>query len=304
MMKGNTYSFIREGYPPPAPGEYLDSNYREVTHGYLQTMGVRLVRGRYLSPSDGPETKPVIVINETMARQYWPGRDALGSRLKLGGFDSPSKWREIVGIVADVHQMGIDVPPRAEMYFPVTQVEAPEPNFLVIRSAGDPSALIPAVTKLIHSVDPEQPVSNVQTLGAIVDHELEQKDMQTVVLGAFAALAVALAAIGIYGVMAYSVTQRTAEIGVRMALGARAADVLRLIAGRGLGLAMAGIVIGAAGALALTRAMAGILFGVKADDPGTYAAVCAILLAVAITASMVPAIRAARLDPVRALRDE
>ena len=159
MMKGNTYSFIREGYPPPAPGEYLDSNYREVTHGYLQTMGVRLVRGRYLSPSDGPETKPVIVINETMARQYWPGRDALGARLKLGGFDSPPKWREIVGIVADVHQMGIDVPPRAEMYFPVTQVEAPEPNFLVIRSAGDPSALVPAVTKLIHSADPEQPVS-------------------------------------------------------------------------------------------------------------------------------------------------
>jgi putative ABC transport system permease protein len=304
VMKGNTFGFTREGYPPPAPGQWLDANYREITPGYLQTMGIQLLRGRYLAPADNEESKPVTVINDVMAKQYWPGRDPVGLRFKLGGPGMKSPWREIVGVVRGIHQMGIDAPARAEMYLPITQVHGPDVTYLVVRASVNPASLVPAITRAIHAVDPQLPVASIRLMEDVVDSELNQRQLQMTVLAGFSVLALVLASIGIYGVLAFAVTQRTPEIGVRMAVGARALDVLTMIAARGLGLAAAGIVVGAGGAFVLTRVLSSILFEVRPHDPATFAGVSVLLLGVALGASLVPAIRAARLDPIRALRNE
>jgi putative ABC transport system permease protein len=304
VMKGNTYGFVREGYPLPTGGDWLDANYREITPGYLETMGIQLLRGRYLDRADNEQSKLVVVINDVMAKQFWPGRDPIGLRFKLGGPAAKEPWREIVGIVHGIHQMGIDAPARAEMYLPITQVHGPEATYLVIRSSVNPASLVSAVTREIHAVDAQLPVASIRSMDDVVDRELNQRRLQMTLLAGFSVLALLLASIGIYGVLAYAVTQRTPEIGVRMAVGARASDVLTMIASRGLGLAAAGIVIGAGGAFVLTRVLSSILFEVRPHDPATFAGVSVLLLGVALAASLVPAIRAARLDPIRALRNE
>jgi predicted permease len=304
VMKGNTSGFVREGYPPPIGGDWLDANYREITPGYFETMGIQLLHGRYLDRADNDQSKLVAVINDVMAKQFWSGRDSIGLRFKLGGPGAKEPWREVVGVVRGIHQMGIDAPARAEMYLPITQVHRPDVTYLVVRSSVNPASLVSPVTREIHAVDAQLPIASIRSMEDVVASELNQRKLQMTVLAGFSVLALGLASIGIYGVLAFAVTRRTPEIGVRMAVGARASDVLAMIAARGLGLAAAGIAIGAAGAFILTRVLSSILFEVRPHDPATFAGVSALLLAVALGASLLPAIRAARLDPIRALRNE
>ena len=297
LIKGNTRGFVIEGHPPPIPGEALDANYREVSSEYLQTMGIPLRRGRYVNEQDHAEAKAVAVINETMARKFWPNEDPLGKRFKFTN-DSTQTWREVVGIVGDISQMGLEDPPRAELYMMLQQSRGPDPNFLVVRTAANPLGLAAAVRKEIRAVNPEQPISNIRTLDDIVEVQVSQRHLQTVLLGVFSGLALLLATIGIYGVLHCTVSQRTPEIGVRMALGARRADVLRMFVVQGIRLAAIGALAGLLAALALTRVMASLLFGVSASDPATYAVVTAVLLVVAAVASYIPARRASRVDPM------
>jgi len=303
IIKGNTRGFVVEGHPLPLPGESLDANYREVSSEYLQTMGIPLRRGRFLGEQDRAESKAVAVINESMARKFWPREDALGKRFKFTN-DPTQTWHEVVGIAGDIHQMGLEEPPRAELYMALQQARMPDPNFLVVRTVGNPLGLAAAVRNEIRAVNSEQPISNIRTLDDIVEVEVSQRHLQMELLGGFSALALLLATIGIYGVLHYTVAQRTPEIGVRMALGARRQDVLRMFVLQGIRLAMIGVFTGLAAALALTRVMSSLLFGVSASDPATYAAVTAVLLVVAAVASYIPARRASRVDPMVALHYE
>jgi putative ABC transport system permease protein len=303
LQKGGTRGFTIEGRPPITSGLVNDANFRPVSTGYLATMRIPLRRGRYLEDSDGPQAALVAVINETMARQFWPNEDALGKRFKYGPPQSAEPWTTIVGIVGDVKQMGLDVPARAEMYVPYRQMTS-APRDLAIRVAGNPLALAEAVRREIRAVDPEQPVANIRTMEDILDEEVSHRRVQTTLLGAFAALALVLASVGIYGVLSYAVAQRTQEIGLRMALGAQRRQVLRMVLRQGLRLAVVGAAIGIAAGLGLTRLMSSLLFGVGATDPVTFVAVPLALIAVAAVASGIPALRATRVDPMSALRYE
>jgi predicted permease len=305
--KGGTSGFYPEGITSPIPGMAYDSNHRQVSTNYLQTMNVPLRQGRYFESSDNAQSMPVAIVNETMARQYWPGENALGRRFKLGGpEDTDVPWVQIVGIVADIRQMGLDEPVKAEMYFPYQQGQSIWyiPRDLVIRTTGDTSGLIGSVRQAIREVDPDQPVSNVATMAEVLGTEAAQRRMGMIMLVGFASLALLLASLGIYGVLAYFVTQHTAEIGVRQALGATPRNILFLVLKKGMGLTVAGIVIGLIGAFVLTRLMSSLLFGVKASDPLTFVTVPLVLGLVALLACLIPARRATRIDPLVALRYE
>lgn len=305
--KGGTSGFYPEGLRNPIPGMAYDSNHRQVSENYLQTMNIPLRQGRYFTAGDNEHSIPVVIINETMARQYWPGENALNRRFKIGGPDSDLPWMTIVGIVGDVRQMGIDEPVKAEMYFPFSQITHNPwfiPRDLAIRTSGDPMSLIGSVRQAIREVDPDQPVSNIATMGELLGEEAAQRRMGMIMLTAFAALALLLASLGIYGVLAYFVTQHTNEIGVRLALGATPRDILFLVLRKGMALTLAGVVIGLAASFALTRLMTSLLFGVKAADPLTFVAVPLLLGAVALLACSIPARRATKVDPMVALRYE
>jgi putative ABC transport system permease protein len=305
--KGGTSGFYPEGITSPIPGMAYDSNHRQVSTNYLQTMNVPLRQGRYFESSDNAQSMPVAIVNETMARQYWPGENALGRRFKLGGpEDTDVPWVQIVGIVADIRQMGLDEPVKAEMYFPYQQGQSIWyiPRDLVIRTTGDTSGLIGSVRQAIREVDPGQPVSNVATMAEVLGTEAAQRRMGMIMLVGFASLALLLASLGIYGVLAYFVTQHTAEIGVRQALGATPRNILFLVLKKGMGLTIAGIAIGLIGAFVLTRLMSSLLFGVKASDPLTFVTVPLVLGLVALFACLIPARRATRIDPLVALRYE
>jgi putative ABC transport system permease protein len=308
MWKGGTSGFYPEGLKAPVPGMAYDSNHRQVTAHYLKAMNIPLRQGRYFESSDNAQSLPVAIINETMARQYWPGENALGRRFKIGDPDEPGKqWKEIVGIVADIRQMGIDEPVKAEMYFPneqVTDWPGYTPRDLAIRTNGDPSNLAGAVRQIIREIDPDQPVSNVATMAEVLGTEAAQRRMGMIMLAGFAALALLLASLGIYGVLAYFVTQHTNEIGVRQALGATPRDILLLVLRKGMGLTLTGVAIGLAAAFALTRLMSSLLFGVTAADPLTFATVPLLLVVVALLACYIPARRATKVDPLVALRYE
>jgi putative ABC transport system permease protein len=305
--KGGTSGFYPEGITSPIPGMAYDSNHRQVSTNYLQTMNVPLRAGRYFESSDNAQSMPVAIINETMARQYWPGENALGRRFKLGGpEDTDVPWVQIVGIVADIRQMGLDEPVKAEMYFPYQQGQMTfyVPRDLVIRTSGDTSGLVGSVRQVIREVDPDQPVSNIATMAEVLGTEAAQRRMGMIMLVGFAALALLLASLGIYGVLAYFVTQHTAEIGVRQALGATPRNILFLVLKKGMGLTLVGIVIGLTGAFVLTRLMSSLLFGVKASDPLTFVMVPLVLGLVALLACLIPARRATKVDPLVALRYE
>jgi putative ABC transport system permease protein len=305
--KGGTSGFLPEGQPIREGATY-DANHRQVSADYFKAMGVALRRGRYLAASDDERSQRVAVVNETMARQYWPGEDAVRKRFKLGGPSSQTPWITIVGVVADVRQMGLDAPVKAEMYLPYRQdAENPwfEPRELVVRTtAADPLSLAAAVRREVQAVDPDQPVSNVRTMEDLLREESAQRSTGMALLVAFAALALALASLGIYGVLAYFVVQHTREIGVRLALGARPGQILALVLRRGMGMVLVGVAVGACGALALTRLMSSLLYGVSAGDPATFAGIALLLAAVALLACVVPARRAAKVDPMVALRYE
>jgi predicted permease len=304
--KGGTSGFTPEGIQSPIPGMAYDANHREVSANYLQTMNIPLRAGRYFDKRDNGQAMRVAIINETMARQYWPGENAIGRRFNIGD-PNDGEWMEIVGIVADVRQMGLDEPVKAEMYMPYQQVtDWPFfiPRDLAIRTSGDPLSVAGSVRQIVREVDPDQPISNIATMSEVLGVEAAQRRMGMIMLTAFAGLALLLASLGIYGVLAYFVTQHTNEIGVRIALGASRRNILALVLKKGMGLTLLGVVIGLAASLALTRLMSSLLFGVNASDAVTFIVVPLLLATVALLACWIPARRATKVDPMIALRYE
>ena len=302
--RGNTNGFRIEGHPF-AVGESPDALYRETTNDYLQMMHARLIEGRFFGADDRANSLPVVIINETFKKQYWPNESALGKRIETSGRDN-APWQTIIGVVADVRERGLEEDLKPGVYLPVQQVPNgwSVPRQLAIRTAMDPLAIAKAAREAVWAVDRDQPISNIRTMDDIVDLEVADHKQQTMLLGSFAVLALVLASLGIYGVLSFAVTQRTREIGVRMALGAGSGHVTRMVVRQGLGLAALGMAIGAAAALVLTRSMSKLLVGVRPADPGIYAGVVLLLMAVAVAACYVPAARASRVDPIVALREE
>lgn len=304
--KGGTSGFVVEGR---LPGRGMDNNanHRQVSVDYLQTMGIPLKEGRYFRDGDGPESQPVVIINEAMASTYWPNEGAVGKRFKIGGADSDRPSLTIVGVVSDVRQMGLNAPVKPEMYLPYRQVDYQQwfaPSYLVIRASVEPRGLVRSVRREIYAVDPAQPVSDVRTMAEILGQEAAQRSVGVTLLAVFAALAVLLASLGVYGVLSFLVVHHTQEIGVRLALGAQPRAILALVLRQGMALTLAGVGLGLCGALALTRLLESQLFGVTATDPVTYVGLALLLAAVALAACWLPAHRAAQVDPMVALRSE
>jgi predicted permease len=292
--------FDIEGYTP-APNERTNSAFSAVSPRYFQTMEIPLKMGREFNDRDTAAGPGVIIVNDTFARRYFPGGDAVGKRMRLKGEENP--WLTIVGVVGDVKHTELTAEPRTEMYLSSLQTAFPFMN-MVVRTTTDPASLTTAIRKEVWAVDSDQPVTQVETMLQLISASVARARFNTLLLGVFAAVALILAAIGLYGVISYSVTQRTHEIGIRMALGAQRSDVLKLIVGQGMILALAGVAIGLAAAFALTRLMSSLLYGVTATDPWTFGAVAVILSATALLATIIPARRAMRVDPLVALRYE
>jgi len=299
-----------EGHPVQAMSDQPEVDTRVITPGYLSTMHIPLHRGRDLSAADGPDRSDVVLISESMAKRFWPNQDPIGRHLTMTFF--PDKVREIVGIVGDVKLEGMDTAASsATVYLPVSQLSASSvgewrafPMQLTVRTQSQPASLVSAVTSAIHSIDGDQPVTDIMTMDDVVDSSLSQRRFSMLLLAAFAVLALLLAAVGIYSVLAFAVRRRVREIGIRVALGAEVKDILRLIVTEGMKPALIGLLLGVAGALALGRVLGSFIYGIAAYDPLTFAAVAALLAAVALLASIIPAYRAARIEPTRALREE
>jgi putative ABC transport system permease protein len=293
-----------EGKPAPPPGQEIIITTRVVSPEYLSTMEIPLLRGRFLTAQDTSSTPNVVVVSETMANRYWPGEDAIGKRVCPGNPQDPKDWMQVVGIAKDVQQYELNTPQKPQMYVSYQQVGFFEPRDLVVRTTVDPKSLADSIRRTVWSIDKDQPVSNIRTMNEIVAESVARQRFSVLLFGIFAAVALVLAAIGIYGVMSYSVTQRRGEIGIRMALGAQKYDVLKVTVGRGLVLVLVGVAFGIAGALAFTRMLNSLLFGVGATDKLTFATLSAILIAVAALASYIPARRATKVDPLVALRSQ
>ncbi|MGA8597383.1 MAG: FtsX-like permease family protein, partial [Bryobacteraceae bacterium] len=281
-------------------------NDRVITPGYFEALQIPLYGGRFFDENDGPKAPLVAIVNETMARTYWPNGDAIGKQFKFGPAAAPTPWITIVGVVGDVRQMGLDQPPRQEMYFPYRQAMG---NYmvlqdLVVRTSGTLADLGDTLTRLVWSIDPDQPVSDVMPMSERVNQDIAPRRLRAFLLSGLAGIALTLACVGIYGVMTYVVTQRTHEIGTRAALGATPHDILRSILGRGARLTSLGVCIGLAGTAVSGRLIAGLLFGVKPNDPLTVGMAAVLLAAVALLACYIPAQRATKIDPVVALRSE
>jgi putative ABC transport system permease protein len=305
QWKGGVNGFTIEGRPP-APGAHPSAIHRQISAGYFRAIGVGLLEGRYFDEGDGPQSMPVAIINETMARQYWPGEDAIGKRFRLGA-PARAPWLTIVGVVADIRQMGMSDPVMAEMYFPYRQFSSHAwyaPRDLVIRTADDPMNIVAAVREQIRDVDPDLPVANIATMEEQLTEETGPLRLGMLMLAIFAGVALLLASLGIYGVLAYFVAQHTPEIGVRVALGATGRDVLTLVLRKGMGLALIGVLLGSAVALAIMRLMKSLLFEVSPADPVTFVVIAVVLTIVALLACYIPARRATKVDPMVALRYE
>ena len=296
-------AFEIDGRPPLPPGASQSTNFYAVSADYFKAMGIPLLRGRVIGAGDTKDSPHVAVINETMAKKLFPGEDPLGKRMTFGRNDKQPDWYEIVGIVGDVKHYGLDQATTMQTYEPYTQQTFPYMT-LVVRTAGEPTNLNAAIRSEVLSLDKEQPVSSTKTLKQFFSASIAQQQFSMLLLAVFAGVALVLAAVGIYGVLSYAVTQRTHEIGIRMALGAGRRDVIRLIVGKGMLLTLIGIGGGVAAAFGLTRLMASLLFGVTATDVATFASVAGVLLAVALFACLIPARRATRVDPLVALRYE
>ncbi len=306
VFKGGKARFHIEGQPEPAPGQLpppiaVD---RMVSDGYLQTLGVPLVAGRFFDQRDTPDSVPVAVINQRMATLFWPGDDPIGNRIRLGA--TGNQWFTIVGIAGDVHQVGLDAPPDPEIFLSVEQwqfsIPFLWPRQLVVRAQGDPVQFAGALRQAVWSVDPEQPVTNIRTMNDVVDAEFTSRDTQLALIGTFALLALVLASIGLYGVLSYTVAQLTPEIGLRMALGAQRSTLIAMVLRRTLLWTGAGLAVGLAAALALARFIESFLFAVSTTDPLTILGVAALMVCVALLASLLPALRASSIDPTEALR--
>ncbi len=308
---GDATSLTIEGGNPPPPGQEITVSYRVIDQNYFRTMGIPLLRGRYFMEQDNDESHGVVMINQTMARRYWFDQDPVGRRLQPHfpaakvpwRPESSNTWLTVVGVVGDVKEDGLNDQTSAEIYVPYLQNPSSLMNLLV-RSTSDPLRLVPGVRGQVLAVDEDQPVYNIKTMENVFSQSLAAPQVITSLLATFAAVALILAAIGVYSVMSYSVAQRTHEVGVRMALGAQQRHVLRMILGQGLKLVLVGVVIGVTTAFAVTRVVSNLLFGVTATDPAIFVAVPLLLVVIAILASYLPARRALKVDPIIALRNE
>jgi putative ABC transport system permease protein len=306
---GGLLHFNIAGRPPKSPNDYVATGYRTVTPHYFETLGIPLLQGRLFAAHDNERGPAVVIINSTMAHTYFPNEKPLGHRIQVGATPDPDPTvpnMEIVGVVGDVIQ-GLGVDPKAEMYLPYRQADGVLPVFqlsIVMRTAGDPLQQSAALRSALSEIDPNQPLVKVRTMEDNIASTVAQPRFRTWLIGIFAALAVMLAAVGIYSVMSYSVTQRTNEIGIRVTLGAQPSDVFRTVVGEGLRFALIGIGIGIAAGLLLTRLLQSFLYGISASDPPTFIGITILLLAVALAASFFPARRATRVDPIIALRYE
>jgi predicted permease len=284
------------------PGKAPVSNWARSSDGYFETLRLRVLRGRTFTREEVTSSNPAVaVVNEAFARSFFRGGDALGKMLLFENEAGQKTEYRVVGIVANERQMGPDSEQSPQFYLPGNQLRT---LILFARTSGDPLSMAPAVKQEVWNIEKDLPISDVVTAETMLRDWTAPRRFNMVILASFAALALGLAGVGLYSVLAYSVTLRTQEIGVRMALGADSAAVARLVLKQGLTMAIAGIAIGLAGALALTRFMQGLIFGVSAGDPFTLAAVSVLLLLIAVVASCVPALRASRIDPVQALRTE
>ena len=295
-------SYLVEGEPEPAPGQEHEGRYRVATPDYFRTMEISIVRGRAFTEQDKAGATPVVIVNETLARKHWPGQDPIGKRIRFYGPPERTGWMEVAGVVKDVkHELNIPVTP--EYYLPHAQ-DSWQAMVLVARTSVDPASLSAALRQQVWAIDKDQPVFDVKTMQEVRSTSVALYSFSSVMLAIFAGVALVLAAVGIYGVMAFAVTQRTQEIGIRMALGARTADVLKLVVKHGMKLALLGIVIGLAGSWALTRFIEKLLVGVEATDLLTFSLVSLCLLVAAFVACYLPARRATKVDPLVALRYE
>jgi putative ABC transport system permease protein len=299
----NTFVTI-EGQPV-AEANRPRAGYTWVEPGYFSTVGIPLIKARDFTAADDLTTAPVVIINQTFARRFFPSQDPIGKRIKAGisnGYKA-SPMREVVGVVGDVRQYGLASAPGPAVYVPVAQSPLGSMNF-VVRTAVDPLTMVGTIRQEMGEIDKNLPFYGVKTFNQYLGEGFAQPRFLSLLLGLFAALALALAAIGLYGLVSYSASQRTHEIGIRIALGADRRDVLRLVVGQGLRLTLMGVVIGTVGALGLTRFLSSLLYGVKPTDLPTFLAVTLILIAVALVASYIPARRATKVDPIVALRYE
>jgi putative ABC transport system permease protein len=292
--------YLVDGQPLPAPGQEPSAGFQIASAGYFESVGMRVIAGRGFREGDTAGAPPVIAVNETLARQAWPNADPVGRRIRMGR-DAADPWFTVVGVVTDIRHRGPAAPPRPELYYPLTQRSFGSMDF-VVRTTGDPLALVPAIRSEVLALAPNLPVARVATMEQHMARALAQPRFMSTLIAAFGALALALAVVGIYGVMSYAVTQRTREISIRMALGAGRSRVIRMVLSRAALIAGAGIIVGVAVASALSRVLAGLLFGVSATDAATFAGAAVGLLCIALLAAAVPAVRASRISGAGVLR--
>jgi putative ABC transport system permease protein len=299
---GSSTAFKILGQPEPPPGQEPSTDVRVADSGYFGTLGIPLLRGRNFSDSEQREAKHVILINEALARQHFPNQDPIGQRLDVSMFEKPTP-AEIIGVIGNVrYDSLIDEAPPA-VYFPHPDLAYPFMT-LVVRTDGDPATIAPAIQREIRTLDPNQPLSDVRTMNQVMSEWVERSRFNTLLLGLFAGLATLLSAVGIFGVMNYSVALRTRELGLRLAVGAQPRRVLLLVLKQGLALTIVGVGLGLVAAFGLTRLLSGLLFGVGAFDVTTFASISLLLVIVSLLACYLPARRAMRIDPLSALRYE
>jgi putative ABC transport system permease protein len=301
---GNSIGLSIEGRVDPGPDRVPIAITRIVSPSYFETMGIPLLQGRVFTEHDRAESKGVVIITETTARRLWPGEDPIGKRIAGWSTEPARKWLEIVGVVKDVRQFRLALDPKLQIYLPYDQASFFAPRSLIVRTEVEPLSLGGTVRKTVWEIDKDQPVSDISSMEEIVSESVARQRFSMLLLGVFAGLALLLAMVGIYGVMSYSVAQRSREIGIRMALGAQRSDVLKMTVVQGLRCVGAGVVIGLAAAFVLTRVMSSLLFGVSPTDPVTFVTISLVFMLVAVIASYVPAFHAAKIDPMFALRHE
>jgi predicted permease len=307
----NTVVFVH-GVASNDRHDMLTIEFRSVSPEYFRTLAIPLRSGREFTEADSADSARVVLVNESLARELWPGQNPIGKPLLAGeGASAQNRPREVVGVVADIKEIGLDQPPRATIYVPQAQVldsfnEMTNYWFassLLVRTAG-PLALDGSIRSAVASADPDEPVAQIDAMETVMARSFAEQRFLMILMGIFAALALVLAAVGIYGVLSYQMAQRTREMGIRMALGARSADVLALVVREAMSVVLVGLAMGIAGGLVLSRFLASELFGVTPDDPVTFAGVTIVLAGVALAASYLPAHRATRVDPMVALRHE
>lgn len=299
----NSNVFTIEGKPPPLPGERVEYPIEAVSTGYFETLGITPIAGRTFNDQDRADAPGVVIINETLARLGWPGQDPLGRRMRGGGENSRAPWLTVIGVVPDLRRADVRRAIRPEVYLTTLQL-TPRSQMVLVRTAGDAAAIVPSIRREVQALDPALPLFAVGTLNDQVSATLTSPRFRAVLLAAFAGIAALLAAIGIYGVTAHAVGQRTQELGVRMALGARRVDVLGLVLAQHLRPAAIGLAVGFAAALAVNRSLRTLVYGVGVSDPARYLGMAAALLVVAAVACFIPALRATRVDPLAALRTQ